>query len=326
MIENVELTLGNLGLGNLSEIPLLNLFATAHSHGLVQGRERTLAEVADAKGRVLYPAYYMTHLRVPEHALLQRHKLWDTVTVGVDIRSYGGMLLDSVCVLGAQGELGEDPGGWDLDARPSMRASSMFVLAERQGEQQLARPAPKQLAPLPQLGKPPDSMERFRALQSGAALRPEFRGRLRSERPHQMEVTLWRDAAPGRNMMFSKFSEFANLAEDALLTQDVWPRFPLNLLACAALLERETYYFGNCRADETVEVQTMARFETCPPELETGSSDLVAAGLLTFVSELYQVPQNSLLAVCAARKLLAVPSGQHTTLRDAERLLVQHGD
>lgn len=324
MIRTLQLTLSHVGLGDLRESALLEIFAGVQAEALTAGTGVPLDEMVDRDGRMLYPAYYHTHLRVPPDRPLEQHRLWREVAVGVDVRTFGRMLLDSTYVLGRPGEVEEDPARWEGSGLPVMRGANMFVVDGLEGEPQVSVPKAGCVAALPGLTAPPPSMDRFRRARTEGSLAPHFQGNLASSEPVRYRVARGRDAAPGRNMPFSRFTDIMEHAEWALLAERVAPAFPLPLLDSRRLLERETFYFDNCRGGEVVETRLRARLARCRPDLHGTATDVVSAGLLTTVLELTQHGTNALLAVSRARKLFLVPTARQSVLRDAERLLFQH--
>src|SRR5258708_33606726 len=137
LIERVELTLSHVDLGHLTEFAAMVLFGNAFSHRITRGHSDSIRELRDAAGAQLYPAYFYTHLRVPEGRPLERYQVWDEVDVGVEVRAFGGMITDSRYVLADEGELDEDFGDWDGGLFPTLRAGNMFILeAERSRQPQ----------------------------------------------------------------------------------------------------------------------------------------------------------------------------------------------
>ena len=324
MIETVELTLSHVGLGDLNEFALLNLFASLQARVLTAGTGKTLSEIADKDGRGLYPAYYRTHLRVPANRPLARHQLWRPLRIGLEVRTFGRMLLESTCVAGFPEEVAEDPEQW-TDSLPILDGSNMFIVEGEDEEQQVAVPAAGCVARLPSLTAPPESMDRFRRVRTEGSLDPGFDGPLRCEGSIPYPIVAGRDAAPGRNMVFSRFVEIMDHAEWTLLAERVRPGFPTALVACRQLLERETFYFGNCRSGEVVEAEIRGRLVVGPPEFHGPATAAISVGILSFFLELYQRGSNMLLAAARVRKLLKVPTARQSLLRDAERLLFQYG-
>lgn len=327
LIEHAELTLGHVGLGRLTEVAVLGLFATAQSHALTKGTsaERDgLRGIVDSDGMGLYPTYYVTHLRAPPTALIDRFQVWDEVKVGVDVQCFGGVLLDSQYVLGGGDDPIEERPRWEGLDLPSMRASSMFVLDNHVGDPRPSRPKAGTTAALRALPSPPVSMEAFRAARSTGVVASFGDGPLRPRDPIEYSVVPSRDAPVGRAMMFSRFTEIMLYAERELLGRRLTPAFPESLLDCAAVLERETYYFGNARAGSVIDVHARARVEPCSNSMLGAGSKRVSLGILSFHHELYERATNDLIAIARSRSVLAVPNGLQSAMRDAERMLHAH--
>ncbi len=327
--ETVELTLNHVGLGNLNEYALLGLFATAQAHALTEGKPHTLSALVDVSGQPLYPAYYVTHVRVPAACLLAAFPLWSTVAVGVHVQSFGGIVLDSSYILGRPGDIADHVDGWDTAHLPTMRAGSMFVIdtpaAQHRGEVQVSAPRGDMLAALPRLSTPPAAIQRFQQVrQQGLWDEPEQPALVTSQ-PIRYPVAAGRDAAAGHAMLFATFSTVMDTAEQTLFTRHLSPPFPVALLHCLALLERETYYFANCQAGQTVQVYISGQMVPCASNLHGSAEDVLSAGLLHLVFELYCDDTGDLLVLSRATKLLAVPTREQRLLHDVRRLLARFG-
>ena len=323
LIESTELTLAHVGLGRLHECAALALFASAQAHALTANSGGTLADVRDAEGRPLYPGYYMTHLRVPPERTLGTHGVWDKLSVGVEVRCYGGVLLDSDYLLGSETELRAHAAGQKVQVLPTMHASSMFVLQESPSrEQQLAKPRAGALAQLEAMKTPPASMERFRRARAEGRFDAEQGDGWLTGEPALLPVVAGRDAAPGHNMMFAKFSELMGLAERSFLSRQ--HGFPTALLDCLTTLERETYYFANVSAGETVHISLRAQLSGPRPGTAKENSRGVLVGRVRFSLELTCLANNELLALSHAEHAFEVPSAQQSVMRSAERMLCLH--
>lgn len=322
LIEDVELTLSHVDLGTLSEFATMALFGNAISHRLTRSRGISTRQILDAEGRTLYPAYYMTHLQVPPGRLLEQFQVWDTVSVGVETRSFGGMIVDSSYALGRKGELAPDATAWDPKALPTMRSGTLFVIEDRRTESQPAVPRADLVAEMPRLTQAPESAGRFKKIQGQGTLVPDFDGPLRPASPILYPVVQGRDVMSGHAVMFATFTRILEDIERILLTEHLWPAFPATLLDRRCLLERETYYLSNSYADSVIRADIAGKITPCPPELAMKvGPDLVPAALLTFVIELYQQARGTLLIASRVTKLIAIPAGNQAALRDAERIL-----
>jgi probable biosynthetic protein (TIGR04098 family) len=327
--ESVELTLNHVGLGSLNEYALLGLFATAQAHALTEGKPHALSALVDVNGQPLYPAYYVTHVQIPPACLLSAFPLWSTVAVGVDVQSFGGIVLDSSYILGRPGEIADQVDGWDTAHLPAMRAGSMFVIdtpaAQHSGEVQVSAPRGDMIAALPRLKTPPAAIQRFQQVREQGLGDETEQPALATSQPIRYPVAAGRDAAAGHNMLFATFSTVMDTAEQTLLARNIWPPFPMALLNCLALLERETYYFANCQAGQTVQVQIRGHMAPCAPDLHGSAEDVLSAGMLHLVFELYRDDTGDLLVMSRATKLLAVPTRQQRLLHDVRRLLACFG-
>lgn len=309
--ESVELTLSHVGLGHLSEVAALLLFANARAHALTAGLDTSQADITDVHGRPLYPAYYWTWLRVPPTRLLSRHRVWSRVDVAVDVRAYGGMLLDTRYVLAPGGTpIPDAPDTWAGLELTTMHAGSVFVAEHRGGEGQVALPDPRRIAPLGTLKSQPESMARF---DDARARRPVHAhpARIRVG----LDVRLGRDAAPGCDLTFAKLIELAMLAEHQLLLEH--HRCPRSLLERLEIVERETFYLDNARAGEDIEVEVSAA--VLRPEIALSEGTVLGAAL-ELVSEVRQRPSHRTLAISRSRGLFALPVSAHGAIRDAARV------
>jgi probable biosynthetic protein (TIGR04098 family) len=319
-IEEVDLRLNDVGLGALRESSLLALFASAQAHALTSGTGHTLRDVTDAAGAQLYPGYYWLHLRVPPSQPIERFRVWDRVAVGVDVRRYGKIILDSTYVLGAPGSLDHSPERWDLTASPSMRASSMWTVDGVSGQPQVATPKEGALATLARLDGPPESMNRLRDARSRGTLGREARPFM-TKAPVRFEVRNGRDVAPGHNLMFATYVEIMSLAEETLLREGAWPPLPDRLVAARRPVEREVLFLQNAGAGDSVLADARASLLGCEPALHGADREQVSAAVVEITGELYDENTRALLTVWRARQLVVVPRSAATLLTDAQRFI-----
>ncbi len=324
-VDTLELTLAHVDLGGLTEPIFVALCGDAHAHRITHGRDNSIDDIKDKSGRTLYPSHFATHLRVPASRLLDSFRLWDRISVGADVRAYAGMLLNATYVLGSEGEIADDPSSWDLDEFPSMKGGVVFVVAE--GHVSNPEPSVPQshlVAELPQLKAPPAFVDRFTQVQEQGMVDEQFVGALRATRPLSYEVMAERDVATGQALMFSSFSRLASMAERWLLAREIQPRCPVSLLDHFKVLERETYFLGNCYAGETVDIDVRASLSPCASDLHGSSSDWVSVGVLETSIEISNQRTNALLNVSNGKKLLLLPSSDESLLKDSERFLRWH--
>jgi hypothetical protein len=189
---------------------------------------------------------------------------------------------------------------------------------------EVALPAPAFVANVPVAARPPELLTLFRAVQSRGTI-AEAGGPSAPSEPIFYPVVAGRDAARGRQMMFSQFVVVMDHAERVFLTERVWPAFPCELVDCRTTLERRLFYFGNCRADDVVEAVVEARLEKIA---RPAGEDLpfVPGAVVTSTMALTEQRSRRLVALCETRKLLAVPSTQVGLIREAERMVARHGE
>ena len=326
LIENVELTMSHLGLGNLTEYALMVLFGNAHSHHLTLGVENTPDQILDHQGHVLYPAYFMTHLQVPPHVLLPSFRLWEHVQVGVDVKRFGETLLESAYILGRGDGLPEDAEQWDLENHPSVKANNLIVVDVTEGgaARKVSVPKPGCFASLPKIKRPPQAITRAKQVRSNGFDMPGFEAKITTDRPISYFVEPHRDAAPGHAMIFAKFFEVMDHAETKLLSERLQPGFQNVALNGLNVLERETYFYGNCFAGEFLDIFIRADARVCDSDFHGDSLHMISAAVFEFQIEVYQHRNNQLLAMARVKKLLALPTFAQDSLQDVKRLLTLH--
>lgn len=193
LIENHELTMSHVGLGNLNEYALLLLFGNAHSHHLTVGTGFRPDQMADHQGLILYPAYFMTHLKVPSDKPLDQYRLWDEVSVGVDISRFGETILESDYLFGPKGAVSSDKSEWDRGRFPSMKANSLIVVDVTQTEgstRKVSAPKAECIAELSKLAKPPYALMRSKKVRTDAfGMKP---GNLKQRTPFHIGFLLIR--------------------------------------------------------------------------------------------------------------------------------------
>lgn len=322
LIENIELTMSHVGLGNLNEYALLLLFGNAHSHHLTLNTGVLPNKIKDNQGLTLYPAYFMTHIKVPLSSTLDSYKLWDKISVGVDVARFGETILESSYVLGREGELTLNTSQWDSNKFPSMQANSLMVVdvIEKVGEsRRVSVPKPENFAVLPKLMKAPDAILKSRKIRSSGFVTNN--GNLNMKEPITFYITNDQDAAPGHAMVFAKFSKIMDEAEFMLLSQHIKPGLPLNIIQYLSLIDRETFYYGNCFAGEALEVYIKGNIEECESNYHGDSLQIISVAVLTYEVEIYIQRNKSLLAMANVKKLLALPTSSQDLIPDIKRII-----
>ncbi len=323
LVDTVELTMSHLDLGRMSEFALMTLFGNAHSHCLTKGTGGSIRNIVDGAGAPLYPGYYWTHLKVPPKRLLRDVLVWDTVGVGVDVQAFGGLLLTSSYALGTPAELEKGLGGEVMEALPSMRAGNTFYVDGVEGEPRPSAPKAGTVAELPRLKETPVALNRFREVRARASIDPTFDGTLATREPLPYQLVFGRDLQPEHGIMFARYVVISDTLERQFLSQEVWPPFSEPLLGCLSVIERETFYFANVRRAHLLRANLRCKLQKLLPGQVETSKDMVAAGLLTTLIEIY-ADHGALLLMAKAQKLLAVPRAEQAVLAHAEMLLARH--
>ena len=323
LVETTQLTTSHVDLGSLDEASLLPLFGTAMCYRILGDECETIRDVKNAEGQSLYPAYYLTHLKVPLECPLNQFTVWDTVSVGVEISVYGRMILDSRYVLGWPDEIPEELEDLEEDALPTMNAEQMFYIEEHEGD---PRPsAPVTMADLPKLLRKPANAERFEQVALQGTLDPHFDPNLKL-RPITYPLLVGRDAAPQKNMLFATFVKLLALGENLMLSNCEHPFVPSSVVSHQNLVERETFYFGNCQGGRTLRICSQARVDSIGDlDVDEEAAGGRVLGMLTFISELHTADTNSLLAASRARKAIVIPTDQSSDMAAARRLVAQCG-
>lgn len=331
LIENIELNLSHLGLGNLNEYALMVLFGNACGHQLTLDRDCGFTQMEDHQGRLIHPAYYHTHVRVPAHTPLSSFKLWDRVSLGVEVERFGHSLLESHYVLGKEGTIARDREQWKPTDFPTMHGNNLMVIEGSEtsgGSATIAVPQKKCIADLPQSVIPPAAIQKASDVRSRGFGMDDFSGYLKNEEPILYQVHHHRDAAPGQSMLFAKFCEIMDEAEFQFLSNHLRPGFQSEVLTQLNLLEREIFYYANCFAGETLEIYLKGDLQECASNFHGYSKHFQSLATLTWQIEIYQQKNNALLAMANVRKLLTLPTNVPTLPlhygEDVRRLIFQH--
>ncbi|MEJ2416278.1 MAG: hypothetical protein P8Y45_04990 [Exilibacterium sp.] len=343
LIENIELTMSHLGLGNLSEYALMVLFGNAHSHHLVAGTGLAPDLLRDKNANALYPAYFMTRLSVPETVLLHSFKLWERVSVGVDVKRFGDTLLESRYILGREGEVAQDAQTWERQNLPTMEGNNLIVIENIDAvnvRRKVANPDPDCIAKLPKARVSPRGVTRSKIVRSrgfethgvesqrvesqsfeskppDAAARLEFA----NKKPFHYEVLPGRDAAPGHAMIFARFCEIMDAAEYQYFSREFTPALPDELITCFSVLDREVFYYGNCYAGETLSIHLRGSLQIFEEGELLDNCNYVRAAMLNLDFELFQHRNKSLLAMARTRKMVAIPMHKQDVISDLQRLV-----
>lgn len=317
-----ELTMSHVGLGALNEYGLLIAFGNAHSKALVDNLSITPSEIVDNNDQMLYPAYFMTHVKTPPNLPLHQYNLWNNLQVGIAVKRFGDTLLESNYIIKHDDDENDTPIENLLNQRISMQANSLFVVdasVAKTTDRQAAVPKHGCLAEMKKLTKPPAVIKRARDIRANGFADEADMEQIQTGRPIQYDLIPGRDVQPGHAMIFAKFSEIMDFAEFTLLTKHVSPGISLDLHRYIQLLERETYYYGNCFAGEKLNIFMKGKLEACEPDFHGGNLRIISGGVLTFVIEIYQEKNNTLLSIAKVKKLIALPIQVSDMKCDIER-------
>lgn len=327
LIERLELTMSHVVLGNLNEYALMVLFGNAHSHQLVTGLSITPTEMTSADGTELYPAYFMTRLRVPMPRLLSTFKLWDTVAVGVDVERFGETILASHYVVGADGEVGDDPREWGALGLPTMEGNNLIVAEDMNGEtgkREVSHPDPSKIAELPKMRRAPAGLALARKTRNNGFEELASNVSFQSELPVTYHVKPIRDALDGKAMIFAKYAEILDVVEHDYLSSELNPSLSNALLRHLAVLERDIYYYGNCYAGEELAVTLTGDIELVNDLELSESLNYIPAGYLRATFEITQKRTGNLIAMCQVKKVFAIPMQDQEIIGDLRRCIQSH--
>lgn len=296
--ETTELTYSHQDLGALNEFGLMCLFGNMHSKALVKGLDITVEDIRDHHGRQLYPAYFHTHLRIPESCRLSQFKAWRKVHTGIEVKRFGKCYLDSSYVI----KPGEDPAPTAQDFEsgiyPTMHGNNLFIVDVSEDSsvaRQLAVPESACVASLDPVSEKPSAIQGAKEVSRDRILRKDVHFPWIARESIAYAVIPGRDVAPGHAMIFARFCQVMDYAEYIFMTDHLNLSLGETDLEGCHLLEREIYYFNNAYAGDTIDVAVKARVTE-----ETGGT-----GGRTFVETEYQLFRRSdleLLAVAYAKK------------------------
>lgn len=296
--ETTELTYSHQDLGALNEFGLMCLFGSIHSKALVRGLDITVEEIKDHHGRRLYPAYFHTHLRVPESCPLSRFSAWRKVQLGIQLKRFGKCYLDSSYVIKPGGDSAPTPDDFESGAYPTMHGNNLFIVDVSEDSsvaRQLAVPESACVAPLEPVSEKPAAIQGARETGRDRMLRKERNYPWASRESIAYAVVPGRDVAVGHAMIFARFCQVMDYAEHIFLTDHLELDLGQSELAEYQLLEREIFYFNNAYAGDTLDIAVKAGV--------TEETD--GAGRRMFVETEYQLFRRSnldLLGVGYAKK------------------------
>lgn len=311
----LQLTMSHVWLGHLNEYALMVLFGNAHSLALTDGLANPPNAIRDRQDRILYPAYFHTHLVIPPSCSLSDFALWDEVETAVTISRFGETLLESSYLLAPPGEIPDDPAAWETRPFPRMSGNNLLVVEAAKGAVSAANP--DTIVPLPKVSRPPSAITQAQQIRGEgfAAPTPDSR----REELVALTVIPGVDAAPGQGMMFAKFGEMMDRAERTCLSNLPRQGLPTAAFDHLALRERQIFYYANCYAGDPLRfLLKIAR--TDPPDEGLPMTQIPVCGLeIDF--EMVRAGDNALLALARTRKVLTFPVSMRDCANDCRRLL-----
>ncbi len=326
LIEKIQLSMSQLGLGNLNEVALMILFGDVHSRRLVKGLPITPNDIVDSNDNVLYPAYFVTKLRVPRHKLLKQFVLWSYVDVAVNVERFGNTILQSQYIIGPADSTQTELEDWNHNDLPTMFGNNLIVVDTVEGggtsERIAAAPLPEKISDIPKMRLTPSGLLDSKSVRVEGFGANHMQGNFVTDTPINYTVIPGRDAASGHAMIFAKFAEIMDFAEFTFLSQQLKPSLPLSILQSLEIVERDIYYYGNCFAGEELEIYISCSMETLDKDEnfnEERNTMVIAEFELQF--EIYKKVSKELLSIASARKILDIPVKSQLAIQDFERIV-----
>lgn len=318
--ENILLNMSDVGLGNLTEYQLLVILANYHSLSLVDGKSNTPNEIVDLHDRLLYPAYYMTHLKVPVTNFIENFGLWDKIDVSVDVKRFGSNILDSKYAFKRSGNEN------GTENAIVMNSNSLFVVdatVDKSVNRISSIPKPECIANLDKVRKIPDSLKIFKEIQKkGYDLK-----NIIDNYVFEYTVLKDRDVSYNHGVIFAKFIEIMEMCQNQFLFNSNNLRLPKNLSPYIHTIERETYYYSNCFEGDTVECHMDISFEPCEQKNMTGNRKEVTPFWITASFELFNQKTNNLIVISKVKKIVCLPLQESVLEYDINRILSKkYGD
>lgn len=320
--EQIELSYSHVGLGSLTEKALVTLFANGLVKALVRGTDLKPSELRDARGAVLYPGFYRTHLKVRPEGFLEQSVLWDTVEITSDVKRWGGVFVESRHALTVPG--GDAAEGFPDDADAVMTGSVVLTIDATSGRPQPSSASSSSFQRLPQLTDPPASLERFAEVESSPMREVAPVHGLGYERipfvvDERCAAPAARAAYVGHTMLFSHLIDILDHAETVYLGQRVDPGFTSEMLARRSLLEREIVYFSMPRLGSAVEVSLDILLDETPRPWN-GDDAHTCAAVFEASAEVRSKEDNGRVAAARTKKMIVVEQARQDIVKDTRRI------
>mgnify|MGYP000619156712 CR=1 FL=1 len=305
------------GLGNLTEYRLLVFLGNNHSLALVEGTELRPDEIIDSDGRLLYPAYYMTHIQVPITSFLEDYCLWEKVKSVVNVQRFSVNLLDSHYTVQRCSDEGEV-----LGEPIVMDSNSMFIVdatIDKSVHRTSSIPRADRIADLEKIKKIPESLRRFNTIRNKGFILTE--GDLIGKYSFPYKIVENRDVSINHSVIFAKFTEIMDMCEKDYLFDGRNLGFPTELSRFIHLLDRETYYYSNCFSGDIVECNITVNMEKCEELHLTGKKSENTCFYLHESFELYNTRTRNLLVIAKAKKVICIPVSDMYLKDDINRII-----
>lgn len=295
------------------------LFGNSHSRLLTRGLSHSVNEVVDARGRQLYPAYFMTDLTVPLVTPLRAFTLWQSVQIETTLRRFGETLLESSYSLSRMRD--EGVAVKKEQAAITMHANSVFILDPSlflTKQKQVSAPRHGMITPMRRLPTPPLAIQESAQLRAGHIDNAQFPHRAGAFSYH---IESGRDVSPGHPLMFTKILQIIEISERSALRELSDGRMSEAMLDAINLLRRKTFYFNNAFAGADLRIYTQLALRPCEEAQCEVDSKVDYIACISSSTEMYV--QGELLAMARAEKVAAYLLGQQVMVQDARRLYKQ---
>lgn len=307
----LQLDMSHVGLGTLDEYGLMVMFGNNHSRFLTEGLEHNASQIVDVKDNILYPTYFMTHLRVPPASPLSTFSLWDNIHIETRVKRYGDTILDS----SYRARKEENGTGPDI----TMQANSLFILDPvicRAPHKQVSAPKAGAVREMQTLSSPPDAIQKSARVRSSGF--DDSENDYITGEPYFYTLESNRDTVPGHPLIFAKIPFLMELSERDFLRRITGDRISEEILQSVSLLERMTFYYGNAFAGSRLTLHTKGFIESCNESLCKENSRLQHTHRLAFETELYD--NGELLAVSRSDKTVVHEVRNQSMIQDSKRL------
>ena len=308
-----ELHMSHAGLGSLDEHTLMVLFGTCHSRCLVEGTDLRPDEIVDSSDKTLYPAYFMTDLHIPLQASLESFKLWDKLSINVDVRRFGETILDSTYELESSDE--QQATGSCI----RMSANSLFIhdpAIYQTAERQVSAPKSASIRSMERLTKPPLAIQEAAKIRAG--MLPVNADDWLEAKPYRYRLESGRDTSHGHPMMFAKYPQLVELAEQNFLRELTAGRASDRVLRSASVVQRKIFYYGNAFAGKELVFHTKGSVANCDPSLGKANPRNQYLFDIELITEIYD--DAELLASSFASKVISYHISEQSHIQDSKRL------